>query len=183
MSRIGKQPIQLPKEVTIKKDNNTVTLSGPKGSLTKKLPRNLDLEVKDSLVTVIAKKNNKATNSLHGTYRSLLQNMVMGVGDGWKKTLEIVGTGYRVQQQGNKLTMNLGFSHPVDFEAPEGITFKVEKNFIEIEGIDKELVGLTAAKIRMIKPPEPYKGKGIRYKDEDVRRKPGKAAKAQGSPA
>jgi large subunit ribosomal protein L6 len=121
--------------------------------------------------------------AIHGTLRAVLSNMIVGVKEGWSKVLELVGTGYRASLSGNKLVISVGYSHPVEFEAPKGIDFKVEKTLITIEGIDKELVGLVAAKIRSIRPPEPYKGKGIKYQDEVVRRKPGKAAKTEGAAA
>lgn len=180
MSRIGKQPIKLPEGVTLEGSRETLTVRGPKGTLERKLPRGISVEV-DKEVAKVKGKDTKKTKILQGTYRALIANMVKGVAEGWSKELELVGTGYRSEGVGNKLVLTVGFSHPVEVEAPEGITFKVEKTNITVEGIDKELVGQVAAKIRAVRPPEPYKGKGIRYKDEIVRIKPGKAAKAQGA--
>lgn len=183
MSRVGKLPIKLPKDTKLEVVGATIKVVGPKGQLSKELPRNIGVEVKDGLIQVSAKKDDKRTKALHGTYRALIANMVKGVSEGWSKTLELVGAGYRVELSGNTLIINVGFSHPVNIETPDGITFKTEKSLIIMEGMDKELVGQIAATIRAIRPPEPYKGKGIRYKDEEVKRKPGKAAKAQGAPA
>lgn len=180
MSRIGKLPIELPESVTVKVSDGKVTVTGPKGVLEQELPRQISLLIKDGQVLVEPKGKGKKTKALHGTIRSLLANMVKGVTEGWKKQLELVGTGYRGEVVGKDLVLAIGFSHPVKITAPEGISFKVEKSFITVEGIDKQLVGQVAAKIRAIRPPEPYKGKGIRYAGEEVRRKPGKAAKTQG---
>jgi large subunit ribosomal protein L6 len=181
MSRIGKIPISLPEGVSFEKEGRTVKISGPKGVLGKKLPQGLEAEEKDGKIIILAKSKAKTTTANHGTYRALIYNMVKGVTEGWSKKLELVGTGYRAQLKGNDLELTVGFSHPVEVKAPDGIKFSVEKTVITVEGIDKELVGQIAAQIRAVRPPEPYKGKGIKYIDEVVRRKPGKAAKAQGA--
>ncbi|MGD8744428.1 MAG: 50S ribosomal protein L6 [Candidatus Woesebacteria bacterium] len=180
MSKVGKLPIELPEDVKLEVSDSKVKVAGPKGEITKSLPRPVVVEVKDKLATVKVKGKSKRSKSLHGTYRAIVSNMVKGVVDGWTKTLELVGTGYRAEVKGDTLVMKVGFSHPVEVDTPDGIKFSVEKNFIKVDGIDKELVGQTAAIIRSIRPPEPYKGKGIRYEDEVVRRKPGKAVKGQG---
>lgn len=180
MSRIGKLPVEIPEGVDVKVEAGTVVVKGQKGVLEKKLPREIGVEISGNTINVIAKSKSKNSRMLHGTYRVLISNMMIGVTQGWIKELELVGTGYRSELTGDKLVLTVGFSHPVEIAKPEGITFKVEKTAITIEGIDKELVGQVAANIRDIRPPEPYKGKGIRYKDEVVRRKAGKAAKAQG---
>lgn len=179
MSKVGKLPVELPSGVTVEINGSEVVVKGPKGTLTKTFPTSLEVKLDDKSVRVLAKKQNKMTRALHGTYRALLANMVKGVNDGWEKVLEIVGTGYRAEVQGKKLVLTVGYSHPVEFEAPEGIEFKVEKLLITISGCDKELVGQMAALVRKARPPEPYKGKGIKYQDEYVRRKAGKAAKTE----
>lgn len=181
MSRIGKLPVLIPEGVEVKVDGKIFSVSGPKGKITLKLPREVGIVIKDNNIKVEPKSKSNKANALHGTYRALVSNSVEGVTKGWDKTLELVGTGYRVELSGKDLIISIGFSHPVTVKAPEGIEFKAEKTRITVSGIDKELVGQVAANIRAIRPPEPYKGKGIRYKDEVVRRKPGKAAKAQGA--
>jgi large subunit ribosomal protein L6 len=180
MSRIGKLPITISDTVNVETEGKLIKVKGPKGELERKLPRPLGVETKDGNIQIVIEKNAVGAKALHGTYRSIVANMVKGVTDGWTKTLELIGTGYRAEAVNNTLTLNVGYSHPVIFESPEGISFKVEKNKITIEGIDKELVGSIAEKIRKVRPPEPYKGKGIKYEDEIVRRKAGKAAKAAG---
>lgn len=177
MSKIGRLPIKLPLSVTAKVEAGEVVITGPRGMAKQLLPTGISADVEGDRLTVTVKKASPLTPALHGTIRALLANMVVGVSDGWKKTLELVGAGYKAETTGAELTLNVGFSHPVKFKAPEGISFKVEKNLITIEGIDKEMVGRTAATIRAVRPPEPYKGKGIKYQDEVVRRKAGKAAK------
>lgn len=157
-----------------------VSVIGPKGILERELPKELGVEVKDNKATVVSKRKDRATKALHGTYRAIIANMVTGVNKGWSKALELVGTGYRAELSAKNLVLSVGYSHPVKIEAPEGVTFKVEKDQVTVEGIDKELVGEVADRIRSIRPPEPYKGKGIKYKEELIRRKPGKVAKAQG---
>ena len=178
MSRVGKMPIAIPSGVNIDiAENNKVTVKGPKGTLERVLPSILSIKVEDGQLKVERPNDEKETKALHGLTRSLINNMVVGVTDGYKKVLEINGVGYRAQKQGKKLTLNLGFSHPVEMEDPEGIETKVVDNRIEVEGIDKEKVGQYAAVIRDKKRPEPYKGKGIKYSDEHIRRKVGKTGK------
>ena len=178
MSRIGRMPIAIPAGVTVEiAENNKVTVKGPKGTLERVLPEVLTIKVEDGQIVVERPNEEKQTKALHGLTRSLINNMVIGVHEGYKKTLEINGVGYRAQKQGKTLTLSLGFSHPVIMEDPEGIETKVVDNKIEVEGIDKEKVGQYAAVIRDKKRPEPYKGKGIKYIDETIRRKVGKTGK------
>ena len=179
MSRIGKQIIQIPQGVTVETVEDFIIVKGPKGELKKALNPIVKVNITDSEVTVkVDNENDKKERSLWGTFASHIKNMVVGVTEGYKKQLEINGVGYRVAMQGKDLKMEVGFSHSVIFDVPEGITLTVEKNLITVEGIDKELVGQIAAEIRAIKKPEPYKGKGIKYVDEVIRRKAGKAAKS-----
>lgn len=175
MARFGKLPVQIPSEVQVETKDDLVKISGPKGSLEKRIPRQLEVKVQDQELVVEEKKVDQLSPALRGSLRSHLQNMVQGVTQGWSKTLELVGVGYRAQVGPEELSLTVGFSHPVILAIPEGLTVKVEKNLIIIEGIDKELVGQFAAQVRAVKKPEPYKGKGIKYQDEEVRRKPGKA--------
>lgn len=177
MSKIGRLPIKLPSEVTVKVGAAEVAITGPRGTVSQRIPAGIVAEVEGGRILVTVKKASPLTPALYGTIRALLANMVVGVSDGWRKTLELVGAGYKAETTGTELILNVGFSHPVKFKALEGISFKVEKNLITIEGMDKEVVGRTAAIIRAVRPPEPYKGKGIKYQDEVVRRKAGKAAK------
>ena len=165
MSRIGKLPIKLPEGVTITVENTKVKVSGPKGELSLDLPKNVELSKEGDEYRVLVKSKSKSARSNHGTIRALLANMVEGVSTGFSKVLELVGTGYRGDVTGSTLNLAIGFSHPVKIEAPQGVSFKVEKSDITISGLDKEIVGAVAAKIRAIRPPEPYKGKGIKYKD------------------
>jgi large subunit ribosomal protein L6 len=181
MSRIGKLAIEVPPNVKVDLTRGEIKVSGPRGELRKNIPTQLEVNIKENNILLSAKKDDTKHRSLHGTYRALIFNMVKGVVDGWSKELELVGTGYRAELEGKDLSITVGFSHPVKIKAPDGIIFKVEKTKITVEGIDKELVGQIAAQIRSISPPEPYKGKGIKYVGEVVRRKPGKAAKAQGT--
>ena len=176
MSRIGRAPVAIPAGVEINvADNNVVTVKGPKGTLTQQFNSNLTITVEGNVVTVARPNDLKENRALHGLTRSLLNNMVVGVTEGFKKTLEVNGVGYRVALEGNKLVMNLGFSHQVIMEAPAGITVEVPNpNLIVVSGFDKQLVGQFAANIREKRPPEPYKGKGIKYSDEVIRRKVGK---------
>jgi len=183
MSKIGKQPIPIPEGVTVEISGTKVDVTGPKGTLSKKFSRLAVIEVKDGNVLVSTKGKTKAAMAVWGTVRSIISSMIDGVTKGWTKELELVGTGYRAEVQGNTLVLTVGYSHPINIEAPEGISFKVEKTFITVEGADKELVGQISANIRKVRPPEPYKGKGIKYKDEVIRRKAGKAAKTVGAPA
>ncbi len=178
MSKIGKQPIEIPEGVEVKINGPMVTVEGPKGKLSRKLEREVEAEVKDGKVLVKAVSPSRTARQLWGLNRALIKNMVDGVVKGFKKDLELVGLGYRVEKKGSDLVFSLGFSHPVKFESPEGITLEVpEKTKVSVSGIDKQLVGQTAARIRALRPPEPYKGKGIKYVDEVIKKKPGKAAK------
>lgn len=179
MSRIGVKPITVPAgvEVTIA-EGNFVTVKGPKGTLTKQLDGAMIIKQEENTITVERPTNNKQHRSLHGLTRTLLDNMVIGVTTGYEKKLELIGVGYRAQKSGNKLVMNLGFSHPVEMVDPEGITVEVpNQTELIVKGIDKQLVGNYSAKIRAWRKPEPYKGKGIRYAGEVVRRKEGKTGK------
>lgn len=180
MSRIGKQPIPIPEKVEVKIDADLVTVTGPKGELKYSLPQKISVEIKDNKILLSpARKEDltdKKTKALWGLSRALIFNMVKGVTSGFEKKLELEGIGYRVAAQGAKLILSLGFSHPVEYEAPPGIEFKVEKNTITVSGIDKGRVGETAASIRAIKKPEPYKGKGVRYQGEIIKIKAGKKA-------
>ncbi len=176
MSRIGRAPIAVPAGVEIKiEDNNVVTVKGPKGTLTQQLHPNMTIKQEGAELHVTRPNDLKENRSLHGLTRTLLNNMVVGVTDGYKKTLDVNGVGYRVAMEGGKLVMNLGYSHQVIMEAPEGITIETPSaNQIVVSGFDKQLVGQFAAKVREKRPPEPYKGKGIKYSDEVIRRKVGK---------
>lgn len=181
MSRIGKLPITIPAGVTITvADDNTVTVKGPKGQLCEKLAPSMEVLVDAGVLTVKRPNDLKENRSLHGLSRSLINNMVIGVTNGFQKNLEINGAGYRAQKQGNKLVLNMGYSHPVEFTEPEGIEFEVPApNRISVKGISKQRVGQIAADIRAVREPEPYKGKGIKYIDEVVRRKEGKTGKGK----
>lgn len=179
MSRIGRQPVKIPEGVSLNLDGSFLGVKGPKGELKQKIRPELKVEIGQEEVKISRKKDDKFSRSLHGLTRTLIANMIEGTVQGYNKVLKLVGTGYRVSQQGEKLVLSLGFSHPVEIEPVEGIQFEIDGNdTIKVSGIDKGLVGQVAAKIRQIKPPEPYKGKGIRYLGEKVRRKPGKAGKA-----
>lgn len=176
MSRIGKKPISLPAGVKVTVDGNTVTVQGPKGTLEQILPEGITISQEDNQVLVERADDNKQQRAFHGLTRALIANMVEGVTNGFEKKLELVGVGYRAQMQGKKLVISIGFSHPVEIDAPEGIEFEVPApTRITIKGMDKQLVGNTAAHIRAIRKPEPYKGKGIKYENEYIRRKAGKA--------
>ena len=178
MSRIGRMPIAVPAGVTVDiAENNQVTVKGPKGTLERTLPSEMDIKMEGSEVTVTRPNDLKRNKSLHGLTRTLINNMVLGVTEGYTKVLEINGVGYRASKSGNKLTLNLGYSHPVEMIDPEGLESAVEGNKITIKGIDKEKVGQYAAEIRDKRRPEPYKGKGIKYADEVIRRKVGKTGK------
>lgn len=179
MSRIGKLPVSILSGVTITVgDDNTVTVKGPKGELSEKISHEMILEQENGVLTVKRPSDAKHHRALHGLSRTLINNMVVGVTSGFTKKLEIVGVGYRAQKQGNKLVLNVGYSHPVEFEEPEGISFEVPgPNQVIVSGIDKQKVGQIAANIRAVREPEPYKGKGIRYENEYVRRKEGKTGK------
>ena len=178
MSRIGKMPVVIPAGVSVElSDGNKLSVKGPKGTLERTLPQELTIEVKDNEIVVTRPNDLKRIKALHGLTRSLIQNMVTGVHTGYQKVLEVNGVGYRAQKQGKKLVLSLGYSHPVEMDDPEGIESAVEGNKITISGISKEKVGQYAANIRMKRPPEPYKGKGIKYADEIIRRKVGKTGK------
>ena len=179
MSRIGRMPIAVPAGVTVEvAENNKVTVKGPKGTLERVLPAEMDIKLEGGQVVVTRPNDLKKMKSLHGLTRTLINNMVVGVTEGYKKELEINGVGYRGQKQGNKLVLSLGYSHPVEMEDPEGLTVTMEgQNKIIVSGIDKEKVGQYAAEIRDKRRPEPYKGKGIKYVDEVIRRKVGKTGK------
>ena len=178
MSRIGRMPIAIPAGVTVEvAENNKVTVKGPKGTLERVLPEEMTIKREDGHVVVTRPNDLKKMKSLHGLTRTLINNMVVGVTDGYTKTLEVNGVGYRAQKSGKKLTLHLGYSHPVEMEDPEGLEAVVEDNKIIVKGIDKEKVGQYAAEIRDKRRPEPYKGKGIKYADEVIRRKVGKTGK------
>jgi large subunit ribosomal protein L6 len=179
MSRIGKLPIPVAKNVQVDIDGTTVKVKGPKGELVRKFPDGISFTTAEGTISVIRPNDEKKSRALHGLSRSLLANMVIGVADGYTKTLELQGVGYRATQAGPKVTLAVGFSHPVEIVPPEGIQIEVEGTTkVHVRGIDKELVGQVAANIRKVRKPEPYKGKGIRYLGEYVRRKAGKAGKA-----
>ncbi len=179
MSRIGRLPVVIPAGVEVKiAENNFVTVKGPKGTLEKQLPTQMEIKQEENHVIVSRPNDLKQMKSLHGLTRSLIHNMVVGVTEGYQKVLEINGVGYRAAKQGSKLVLSLGYSHPVEMEDPKGIESVVEgTNKITVKGIDKELVGQYAAEIRFKRPPEPYKGKGIKYADEVILRKVGKTGK------
>lgn len=179
MSRVGKNPIVIPSGVSITLADGVVTVKGPKGELKNNVASDITVAIEDGVVTVTRPSDLKLHRSLHGTTRANIQNMVNGVVDGYKRSLELVGVGYKVEMLGTKLLVTIGFSHQVAFIPPTGITFTVESNTaMTVTGIDKQLVGQVTAKIRAIRPPEPYKGKGIKYAGEQVRRKAGKTAKS-----
>lgn len=177
MSRIGKQPVGIPEKIQVTVSGQSVTAKGPKGELTLDVHPEIGVAVEDGEVRVTRPGDAARHKALHGLTRSLIANMVEGVVDGFSKTLEIQGVGYRAQTSGKGIRLNLGFSHPIDYDAPEGITLECpDQTTIVVSGADKQLVGQTAAEIRSFRPPEPYKGKGIRYRGEQVRRKAGKTA-------
>lgn len=177
MSRIGKMPIAIPAGVTVKMDGGEIRVKGPKGELSKKMVGNLEVKEENKTLTFTCRDEERQTNAYQGLMRALVNNMVKGVTDGFVKRLRIVGIGYRGEAKGNNLVLNVGYSHPVEFALPTGVKATVSKEgMIDLEGIDNELIGDTAAKIRRIRPPDSYKGKGIRYIDEVVRIKPGKSA-------
>lgn len=179
MSRIGKQPIPVPSSVKVEIDGASVSVTGPKGKLGRTIDPDIRLHLEDGRLIVTRPSDEPRHRAMHGLYRALLANMVTGVDSGFRKTLELVGVGYRAQKQGSKLVLALGYSHPIEVEPPAGITFEVEGNRIHVDGIDKELVGQVAADIRKLRPPEPYLGKGVRYQGERVRRKAGKSGKGR----
>ena len=178
MSRIGRMPIAVPAGVTVDiAENNKVTVKGPKGELVRVLPEEMEIKLEADVITVSRPNDLKKMRSLHGLTRTLINNMIIGVTHGYEKTLEVNGVGYKAQKSGNKLTLSLGYSHPVEMIDPEGLEAVVDGNKIIVKGIDKEKVGQYAAEIRDKRRPEPYKGKGIKYADEVIRRKVGKTGK------
>lgn len=178
MSRIGNKVITIPAGVEVNLDDNFATVKGPKGELKQQFDKDMTFNVEGNEITVVRPSDSKRHRTVHGTTRAILANMIEGVSSGFKKELELIGVGYRAQMQGKKLVLNVGYSHPVEFEEIEGIKLGVEGNTkVSIEGINKEVVGQYAAKVRAVRPPEPYKGKGIRYVGEYVRRKEGKTGK------
>ncbi len=177
MSRIGRKPINIPAGVEVSLNDGVITVKGSKGTLTQKIHRNMKVDINDGVITVIRPNDLKQNRALHGLTRSLIQNMIEGVSNGFKKELEVNGVGYRVQKQGSNLVMNLGYSHQVIVPEIEGIKIETQGNKITILGIDKQKVGQFAAEVREKRPPEPYKGKGIKYVDEVIRRKEGKTGK------
>ncbi|WP_088044548.1 50S ribosomal protein L6 [Bacillus sp. EAC] len=178
MSRVGKKELVIPAGVTLTNNNNTITVKGPKGELTRTFSSDMQIELNENVLTVVRPTDNKEHRALHGTTRALLGNMVEGVTNGYTRNLELVGVGYRATKTGDKLVLSVGYSHPVEITPENGVEIEVPSNTkISIKGIDKERVGALAAYIRQVRPPEPYKGKGIRYEGEMVRRKEGKTAK------
>ena len=178
MSRIGNKPITVPDSVEVKIDGNNLTVKGPKGTLEREIHKNITVSINGNVITVTRPNDEAENKSLHGLTRTLISNMIEGVLNEYSKELQIVGVGYRAQKQGNKVVLTLGYSHPVEMEEPEGITFDVPNaNTVIVRGIDKEVVGQTAAVVRSKRPPEVYHGKGIKYADEHIRRKEGKTGK------
>ncbi len=174
MSRIGKMPIPIPKEVKVALNGDLLTVKGPKGELRCNIHPKVNINIENGQILVTVNDEDKGSKSCHGLFRALIANMVKGVSKGFERVLEIVGVGYRAELSGRTATLHLGYSHPVVFELPDGINAEIEKTKITLSGIDKELLGRTAAKIRSFRKPEPYKGKGIRYAEEIIRRKAGK---------
>jgi large subunit ribosomal protein L6 len=178
MSRVGKKPIEIPEGVTVTLDNNNVTVKGTKGELSRSFNPDIEIKVEDNVVIVTRPSDSKEHRALHGTTRAVIANMVEGVSKGFERGLELIGVGYRASKQGSKLVLNVGYSHPVEIEPEQGLEVEVPANTrIIVKGTDKERVGALAANIRGVRPPEPYKGKGIRYEGEYVRRKEGKTGK------
>jgi large subunit ribosomal protein L6 len=175
MSRIGKKPIKVPKAVDVNVEGDVLSVKGPKGTLKQKLQPNVEIKVDKGEICFLIADQTAESRSLHGLYRSLCANMVHGVDQGFEKALDIVGVGYRAELKGKVAVFSLGYSHPIEFPLPEGIDARIDKTRIILSGADKQLVGLTAAKIRSLRKPEPYKGKGIKYVDEVIRRKAGKS--------
>ena len=182
MSRIGKQPILVPSGVSVEKQNKKIVVIGPKGQLALNVQDGVVIEIEGQNIIVKRKNEQKKVKALHGLTRNLVNNMILGVTDGWSKDLELVGVGFRAQVNGNKLVLNVGYSHSVEIEAPEGITFEVADNTkIKVSGIDKQLVGQVAANLKKVRMPDVYKGKGIRYQGEYIKKKVGKSAKVVGT--
>lgn len=174
MSRIGKKPIKIPESVKVEVEDQTVKISGPKGELVQEIRPEIKVEIKEGEILVSLQRESNKSRAFWGLYRTLIFNKIVGVTEGFEKKLEIQGVGYKASVEGEGLVLNIGFSHPVEIKGPEGITFSVDKNIITVSGIDKEKVGEVAAKIKRVRKVEPYKGKGIRYVGEKVRRKEGK---------
>jgi large subunit ribosomal protein L6 len=179
MSRIGKKPISIPKGVEVKLEDDVITIKGPKGSLERRVHPRVTLRIDSGLIVASVADQTKESRACHGLFRALIANMVTGVTNGFERGLEIVGVGYRAELKDRTAIFHLGYSHPINFELPEGIEAKVDKTKVTLSGIDKELLGKTAAKIRSFRKPEPYKGKGIKYAEETIRRKAGKAGAAR----
>jgi large subunit ribosomal protein L6 len=174
MSRIGKKPVTIPEKVKIDYKDKVITVKGEKGSLTSTIHPEIDLAIEDKIIQVTMNKETRSNMALQGMVRSIVDNMVVGVSKGFEKKLEINGLGYRAEVKGNSIVFNLGYSHPIDFKLPDGVSASIEKATVTLAGIDKQLVGQTAATIRKLRPPEPYKGKGIKYDTERIQRKAGK---------
>lgn len=179
MSRVGRKPISIPDKMKISYSNKIVQIKGAKGTLTRTIHPDVDLKIKDGVINVSISKEDRKTRGLQGLTRSLVANMIIGVNKEFERKLEINGIGYRAVVEGKKIVLHIGFSHPVDFSLPEGISVSIDKNSLSLTGIDKELVGQTAARIRQLKPPEPYKGKGIKYAEERIQKKAGKTGTKQ----
>lgn len=177
MSRVGKKPIPVPEKTKIAFDNRVVTVEGTKGKLSRTIHPDVDLKIENDQILLSVRRNDKKTKAQWGTARAVVANMVTGVSKGFERVLEINGIGYRAEVKGNVVDLNLGYSHPISFELPEGISAQVEKNTIRLSGIDKEKLGFAASSIRKFRPPEPYKGKGIKYAEEHIVRKAGKTGK------
>lgn len=179
MSRIGKNPIKIPEAVNYNESNNNVSVTGPKGTLVFKFHKDINISNENGLLNVSRRSDSKEDKALHGTSRQILNNMIQGVSEGFEKELEIIGVGYQAKSQGNRLHLQLGFSHDIFFDVPDGITLVTNRTEITVQGMDKQLVGAVSAKIRSFRPPEPYKGKGVRYRGENVRSKQGKTVGAK----
>jgi large subunit ribosomal protein L6 len=177
MSRVGKKPIPIPEKTKITYKDKVLSVQGEKGVLTRTIHPDVDLKIEEKTMTILVDRQDKKTKALWGMTRALISNMVSGVSAGFERALEINGLGYRAELKGNSIELQLGYSHPIAFPLPDGITAKVEKNIIRLSGIDKDLLGLTASSIRRLRPPEPYKGKGVKYAEERIIRKAGKTAK------
>jgi large subunit ribosomal protein L6 len=177
MSRVGKKPIQIPEKTKVTYKDRVLSVQGEKGVLTRTIHPDVELKIEDKTMTILVDRQDKKTRALWGMTRALISNMVSGVSAGFERALEINGLGYRAELKGNSIELQLGYSHPIQFPLPAGISAKVDKNIIRLSGIDKDLLGLTASSIRRLRPPEPYKGKGVKYAEERIIRKAGKTAK------
>ena len=177
MSRVGKKPIPVPEKTKITYKDRVLSVQGEKGVLTRTIHPDVDLKIEDKIMTIMVDRQDKKTRALWGMTRALVSNMVSGVSKGFERVLEINGLGYRAELKGNNIELQLGYSHSIQFPLPDGVSAKVEKNIIRLSGIDKDLLGLTASSIRRLRPPEPYKGKGVKYAEERIQRKAGKTAK------